>query len=182
MIHAAACYSLVCVCQLLPHSGHVQNYHSQSHCLISFGSMLYQTLHSEEMGENKKDISWVQSQEMVCFHPSRWEWFSPLCRTSPCKRCIWVKPKRKQGNDVETRMRRWRSCPLILWCLGRLTQFSLSFLSIMCALSECVHVSMYCASLRRLWAQQSLNGGVDVSSGCNKGLQVRLAVYEAHRT
>lgn len=44
----------------------------------------------------------------------------------------------------------------------------------------CLWVSMYCMSLRGLWAQQSLDSGVDVSSSSNKGLKVGLAVDEAH--
>lgn len=39
---------------------------------------------------------------------------------------------------------------------------------------------MYCMSLGGLWAQQSLDSGVDVSSSSDEGLQVGLAVDEAH--
>lgn len=95
------------------------------------------------------------------------------------RKMIWE--RRKNSGSAE-------DCPeIFLQSLERYTRISLGSLW----MSECVYesnmyvcmclcVRLYCMSLRGLWAQQSLNSGVDVSSGSNEGLQVGLAVNEAH--
>lgn len=93
------------------------------------------------------------------------------------------------GNDLRADVERgsYRSCPSF-FCKVWDNTLLFSWFSVdagcvydsgMCVCT-CLCVSMYCMSLRGLWAQQSLNSRVDVSSSSDEGLQVGLAVDEAH--
>lgn len=92
------------------------------------------------------------------------------------------------GNDLRTNAewRSYRSCPSFFW---KVWDNTLKFLLVLCRwwvcllvmyVCTCLCISMYCMSLRGLWAQQSLDSGIDVSSSSDEGLQVGLAVDEAH--
>ncbi len=96
------------------------------------------------------------------------------------------------GNDLRTDVEwgSYRSCPSF-FC--KVWDNTLKFLLVLCRcwvclwvryvcmyVCTCLCVSMYCMSLRGLWAQQSLDSGVDVSSSSDEGLQVGLAVDETH--
>lgn len=125
--------------------------------------------------------------------PSRWEWFSPALQQH-AETEIWLDDAKKEkiwglGNDLRTDVEwgSYRSCPRF-FC--KVWDKTLKFLLVLCRcwvcyesgmyVCTCLCVSMYCMSLRGLWAQQSLNSGVDVSSSSDEGLQVGLAVNEAH--
>lgn len=101
----------------------------------------------------------------------------------------WQKVKvREMGNVLRTDVEwgTYRSCPRSFRKVGDNT---LKFVLVLCRcwvflwvryVGACLCVTRYCMSLRGLWAQKSLDCGVDVSSSSNEGLQVGLAVDEAH--
>lgn len=121
--------------------------------------------------------------------PSRWEWCIPVLQQHSATE-IWMDDAKKKewelANDLRTEkeLQPYKSCPRF-FC--KVWDNTLLFLLILCGccvyesgVYECMCLKMYCMSLRGLWAQQSLNSGVDVSTSSNEGLQIGLAVDEAH--
>lgn len=108
------------------------------------------------------------------------------------QRSGWMMPKResmgtREWSENRCRMRVLQILPKFLLWFGTIhLNFSWFSVDAWCVYESgmyvctCLCVSMYCMSLRGLWAQQSLNSGIDVSSSSNEGLQVGLSVDEAH--